>query len=156
MQPTKRLKVVSLLGLGFAVLLVFRLAFLQIWARETYTNMARSQHVKHTELKANRGRILDRHGRVLATNLETQSFFVNHVSELDSLRAIAVRFSRRAGGDESAILSRLRKTRPFVWLARQMMDGPSEAEPGGTPDQLVVSINVVVPILVPGRLPVGG
>ncbi|MCZ6635131.1 MAG: penicillin-binding transpeptidase domain-containing protein [bacterium] len=128
MQPTKRLKAVSLLGLGFAVLLVFRLVFLQIWARETYTNLARSQHVKHTELKANRGRILDRHGRVLATNLETQSFFVNNVSELDSLRAIAVRFSRRAGGDESAILSRLRKTRPFVWLARQMVDGPSEAE----------------------------
>ena len=124
---------VSLLGIGFAVALAFRLASLQLWAGEAYTARARSQHEKRIVLQANRGRILDRHGRVLVTNLEAQSFFLNsNISELDNLRAIAVRFSRRDGEDSAEVLKRLRGKRSFVWLARKVMDGlPEDRVPEG-------------------------
>ena len=124
-MPTDRLKIIALLGLGFALLLSLRLASLQIWSVDTYTHRARSQHVKQKVLQANRGRILDRQGRILATNLESQSFFVNQISNLDSLRSLAVRFSHEAGQNETALLKKLEKKRPFVWLARKMINGPS-------------------------------
>ena len=132
-RHTRRLKLVSLLGIGFAVALAFRLASLQLWAGEAYTAQARSQHEKRTVLQANRGHILDRHGRVLVTNLEAQSFFLNsNISELDNLRAIAVRFSRRDGEDSAEVLKRLRGKRSFVWLARKVMDGlPEDRVPEG-------------------------
>ena len=130
----RRLNAVSLAGMGFALVLTLRLVSLQLWAGETYTDLARRQHEKRTVLLANRGRILDRRGRVLATNLEAQSFFVNRRSEcdslerphLDTLRAIAVRFSRHAGEDEAEILRRLRGKRSFVWLARKVVGGLPE------------------------------
>ena len=74
-----RLKVIAFLGLSFALLLSLRLASLQIWSVDIYTHRARNQHIKQKVLQANRGRILDHLGRVLATNLEPQSFFVNNI-----------------------------------------------------------------------------
>lgn len=124
-MPTDRLKIIVFFGLAFALMLALRLASLQIWSVETYTHRARSQHVKQKVLQANRGLILDRHGRVLATNLESQSFFVNRISNLDSLRSLAVSFSHSAGQDETALLKKLDHKRPFVWLARKMMNGPA-------------------------------
>lgn len=120
-----RLKIIAIAGLCFALMLSLRLASLQIWSVDTYTHRARSQHVKQKVLQANRGRILDRQGRVLATNLESQSFFVNKISNLDSLRSLAVRFSHEAGQNETALLKRLEEKRPFVWFARKMMNGPA-------------------------------
>jgi cell division protein FtsI/penicillin-binding protein 2 len=127
-MPPNRLKTIALLGLCFALMLSLRLASLQIWSVDTYTHAAQSQHVKQKVLQANRGRILDRQGRILATNLESQSFFVNGVSNLDSLRSLAVRFSDQAGQNEVELLKRLEKTRPFVWLARKMFNGPSSVD----------------------------
>ncbi|MDA0708994.1 MAG: penicillin-binding transpeptidase domain-containing protein [bacterium] len=124
-MPTDRLKVISLGGLIFALLLSLRLGSLQIWSVDLYTHQARSQHVKQKVLQANRGRILDHQGRILAMNLESQSFFVNRVSNLDSLRSLAVRFAHEAGQNEGALLRKLVQNRPFVWLARKMFNGPS-------------------------------
>ena len=41
-----RLRIIALFGMGFALLLAFRLVSLQIWSVEAYTDQARSQHVK--------------------------------------------------------------------------------------------------------------
>jgi cell division protein FtsI (penicillin-binding protein 3) len=124
-MPTDRLKIVALLGLIFALMLSLRLVSLQIWSVDIYTHRAQNQHVKQKVLQANRGRILDRQGRVLATNLESQSFFVNSISNIDSLRSLAVRFSHEAGQNEAALLKKFEQKRPFVWLARKMFNGPS-------------------------------
>lgn len=123
-----RLKMIAFLGVGFALLLALRLVSLQVWSVEAYANQARSQHVKKRVLQASRGRIFDRHGQVLATNLESQSFFLNQISDLDSLRTLAVRFSQRAGRDETAILKKLDRSHSFVWLARKVIDGPTPEE----------------------------
>ena len=64
-----RLKIIALFGMGFALLLAFRLVSLQVWSVETYKDRADDQHVKKRVLLAERGRIFDRRGRVLATSL---------------------------------------------------------------------------------------
>ena len=120
-----RLRIIAYLGVGFALLLAFRLTSLQVWSVETYADQARSQHVKKRVLLAERGRIFDRRGRVLATSLESQSFFLNQISDRDSLRALAVRFSRQSGHDEAALLKKVDRSPSFVWLARQVIDAPT-------------------------------
>lgn len=120
-----RLKIIALLGLGFALMLSLRLASLQIWSVDVYTHRAKSQHIKQKVLQANRGHILDNQGRTLATNLESQSFFVNKISNIDSMRSLAVRFSHESGQNEATLLRKLEQKRPFVWLARKMFNGPS-------------------------------
>ena len=101
-----------------------KLVVVQYLANESYTDRAESQHVRDTPVTARRGQILDRHDRVLATTLESQSFFVNHISDADTRRAIAVRFSRESGESTRRMLRRMSDERPFVWLARQMREGP--------------------------------
>lgn len=120
-----RLKIIAFLGMGFALLLAFRLVSLQVWSVEKYEVKAHDQHVKKRVLLAARGRIFDRRGRVLATSLETQSFFLNQISDRDSLRALAVRFSRQSGHDEATLLKRVDRSHSFVWLARQVIDAPT-------------------------------
>ncbi len=125
MRHIRRQKAICLLGGIFVLVLTCRLAALQVWTGDVYSARAKKQHETRTVLQANRGRILDRRGRVLATNLEAQSFFVNKVAELDSLRSIAVRFSRDDGEENAALLRRLQNKR-FVWLARKVFSDPQQ------------------------------
>ena len=120
-----RLRIIALFGMGFALLLAFRLVSLQVLSVETYKDRAVDQHVKKRVLLAERGRIFDRRGRVIATNFESQSFFLNQISDKDSLRALAVRFSRQSGHDEATLLKKVDRSRSFVWLARQVVDAPT-------------------------------
>ena len=121
-----RQKAIALLGVVLALILAARLISLQFWSGEVYSARAKSQHVKTTVLQAGRGRILDRSSRVLATNLEAESFFVNRILDSKDLPAIAVRFSPHARGNR--MMKRLREKQSFVWLARKVFDGPSEQE----------------------------
>ncbi len=125
MRHIRRQRAICLLGGIFVLVLTCRLAALQVWTGDVYSARAKKQHETRTVLQANRGRILDRRGRVLATNLEAQSFFVNKVAELDSLRSIAVRFSGNDGEENAALLRRLRNKR-FVWLARKVFSDPQQ------------------------------
>ncbi len=120
----KRQRLVAFTGLVFALCLAGRLVAIQGFANESYTSQARHQHIKAVPLAARRGQILDREGRVLATTLESQSFFVNNISDVGTLRSLAVRFSKESGESEGRLLKRLQGKRSFVWLARQMIDGP--------------------------------
>lgn len=125
MRHIRRQKAICLLGGIFVLVLTCRLAALQVWTGDVYSARAKKQHETRTVLQANRGRILDRKGRVLATNLEAQSFFVNNAAELDSLRSIAVRFSGNDGEENAALLRRLQNKR-FVWLARKVFSDPQQ------------------------------
>lgn len=119
-----RQKAIGLVGLLFALGIGAKLIVVQYLAADAYTDRAKSQHVRDTRVQARRGQILDRNRRVLATTLESRSFFVNHISDADARRAIAVRFSRESGQSTSRMMRKLDGERPFVWLARKMVDGP--------------------------------
>jgi len=120
----KRQKLVATVGLLFAFCLAGRLVMIQGFANDAYADKARHQHIKKVPLAAKRGQILDRAGRVLATTLESQSFFVNNISDVDTLLSLAVRFSEQSGESQRSLLNRLEGKQSFVWLARQMIDGP--------------------------------
>jgi cell division protein FtsI (penicillin-binding protein 3) len=120
----KRQRAVAFAGFVFALCLAGRLVVIQGFASDAYISQAKNQHVKEMPLAAKRGQIRDREGRVLATTVESQSFFVNNISDADTLRSLAVRFSKESGENEREILRRLKGKRSFVWLARQMIDGP--------------------------------
>ena len=127
----KRQKAICLAVFCLFAGIILRLASLQVWSEDDYVEKARLQHEKRVTLQASRGRILDRNGQVLATNLEARSFFVSNASELDNLRAIAVRFADGTAR-RTRVLARLEEHRPFVWLARQVLDdGPEEQLPEG-------------------------
>jgi len=123
----KRQKAIWLIVFCLAGGLILRLASLQVWAADDYVEKARRQHEKRIPLQASRGRILDRNGKVLATNLEARSFFVSNVGELDNLKAIAVRFAK-AGESSTRVLERLEEKRSFVWLDRQVLGGTQEEQ----------------------------
>ena len=128
----RRQRLVSVLGFVFAICLAGRLVAIQGFSSSSYSSKARDQHVKEVSLAAKRGQIRDRNGRVLATTLESQSFFVNNISDVDTLRSLAVRFSKESGESEREMLKRLQGKRSFVWLVRQVIDGPkSESLPEG-------------------------
>lgn len=127
-----RQRVISMLGILFILAIGTRLVMVQGLASNIYTHQAETQHVKRTPLSARRGQILDRNQRVLATTLQSRSFFVNNISDADTFKAITVAFSRQVGEPERHVMSRIGEGRSFVWLARQLVGGPdTDALPNG-------------------------
>jgi len=79
LKKPHKLRVV-LLGGGFCLLgalVVGRLAHLQIESHDAYSATAQGQQTSRVTLQAERGEILDRHGRPLATSTGTLSVYIN-------------------------------------------------------------------------------
>lgn len=106
----------------FGVILIVRLVQLQTWGRESYVERAKDQHTKSIALEAKRGCIFDRHGREVATNLKTMSYFVTNQAEVKTPQAAARTLARAAGLDEPTLYQNLTGRRRFAWLARKLED----------------------------------
>ena len=74
--PWRSRFVVVLVGLAFVALLG-RAVYLQIWATDFYRAQGEKRFVHKLVLPASRGRILDRHGLVLATSVALPSVQVD-------------------------------------------------------------------------------
>lgn len=79
----KKILVVFLACTGVFVLLFVRLIYLCVWRSEYYSAMATQLHERERSIKAARGRILDRNGKVLADNKTvcTVSVIYNQIEE---------------------------------------------------------------------------
>ncbi|MSS70057.1 MAG: PASTA domain-containing protein [Candidatus Latescibacteria bacterium] len=118
----KHLRRLGLLFWGaalFGVVLILRLVQLQVWAGQSYVERAKDQHTKSVVLEAKRGRIFDRHGREVATNLKMISYFVTNQAEVKNPKAAARTLARAANLDESDLYRGLTGQRRFAWLARK-------------------------------------
>ncbi len=73
----KRLRVFWGLVIGMSVLLILRLAWLQIVTYHYYHTLAEANRISIVPLVPNRGLILDRHGKVLAENNLTYTLEIN-------------------------------------------------------------------------------
>jgi cell division protein FtsI (penicillin-binding protein 3) len=107
-----------LLLCGFGVVL-FRLVTLQVLQAAELSVKADRQHQKTVSLEGARGTIVDRHGKVLAMNVEVPSVFgvPNTVeSPLKTARQLSPILHVRT--DE--LERKLRQDRRFVWLARKL------------------------------------
>lgn len=74
----KKILVIFLLCAGMMVLLFGRLVYLCVWRSDHYSQMATDLHERERSIKAARGRILDRNGKVLADNKTVCTVSVVH------------------------------------------------------------------------------
>ena len=73
--PPWRVKfMIGAIGLGFAVL-IGRAAWIQIIHNDFYQQQGASRYERRIELEANRGRILDRNGELLASSVPAPSLW---------------------------------------------------------------------------------
>jgi cell division protein FtsI (penicillin-binding protein 3) len=120
-----------LLLAGFAVIL-FRLVNLQVLQAAELTARADRQHQKSVSLEGARGTVTDRHGKVLAMNVEVPSIFGVPTS-LDSPSNAARFLSPVLHLRREEIERKLRQDKHFVWLARKV-----EPEQGRRLEQLSI------------------
>ena len=127
----RRYLMLLLLLAGFGVVL-FRLVTLQVLQAAELTARADRQHQKSVTLEGARGTVTDRHGKVLAMNVEVPSVFGVPAS-LDSASNAAKSLSPVLRIRRDEIEKKLRQDRHFVWLARKV-----EPEQGRRLEQLSI------------------
>jgi cell division protein FtsI (penicillin-binding protein 3) len=124
--PTWRVKfMIGAIGLGFAVL-IGRAVWIQIIHTEFYLKQGANRYERRVELPANRGRILDRHGDLLASSVPVPSFWAapkDMTATRDELRALA----HALGMPLSELQKRLSGNPNFVWLKRKVDADTAEA-----------------------------
>ena len=119
-SPSRGRRYVLLLVMlcGFAVVL-FRLVNLQVLQAAELTAKADRQHQKTVSLEGARGTIVDRHGKVLAMNMEVPSVF-GIPTALESPAKTARSLSPVLHVRTDELEKKLRQDRSFVWLARKL------------------------------------
>jgi cell division protein FtsI (penicillin-binding protein 3) len=103
---------------GFTVVL-FRLVSLQVLQAAELTAKADRQHQKTVSLEGARGTVVDRHGKVLAMNMEVPSVF-GIPTALESPAKTARSLSSVLHVRTDELEKKLRQDRSFVWLARKL------------------------------------
>lgn len=114
----RRIVTALLLMAGFVVVLV-RLFNLQVLQAAELTVKAERQHRKSVTVEGARGTIYDRHGKVLAINMEVPSVFGVPVS-LANPKGVAKDLARVLHLRADDIESKLKQDRSFVWIARKL------------------------------------
>lgn len=114
----RRLAVALVFMAGFAAVLI-RLFNLQVLQAAELTVKADRQHSKTVTLEGPRGTIYDRHGKVLAINVEVPSVFGVPAS-LDNPSGVARYLSPVLHVRAAEIERKLKQDRSFVWLARKL------------------------------------
>lgn len=111
--------VLLLVLLGGFGLVLFRLVTLQVLQADELSARADRQHQKTVSLEGPRGMILDRHGKVLAMNMEVPSVF-GIPATLESPTKTARQLSSVLPMKIADLEKKLRQDRSFVWLARKL------------------------------------
>lgn len=127
----RRYVVLLLMLCGFGIIL-FRLVNLQVLQAAELTARADRQHQKSVTLEGARGSVTDRHGKVLAMNMEVPSVFGVPTS-LDNPSSVARSLSPILRVRRGEIERKLRQDKHFVWLARKV-----EPEQGRKLEQLSI------------------
>ena len=111
--------IVAAIALGFLGL-VGRAAYVQVIANDFFLRQGEVRFARTLTLPANRGRVLDRNGLLLASSIPAPSIWANPEDierEPAKLRELA-RLLKMSAADLNAKLKDDEKT--FVWLRRQM------------------------------------
>ena len=111
--------IVAGLALGFAVL-AGRAAWVQVFGNEFFLHQGEVRFVRTLELPANRGRILDRNGLLLATSVPTPSIWAIP-DDVDRDKGKLARLARLLEMTPAELDRKLAdEDKTFVWLKRQV------------------------------------
>jgi cell division protein FtsI (penicillin-binding protein 3) len=119
--PYSRPRLGLVLGIFFTsfLILIGRLFIVQVARHATLQAQASRQFARPVTLHPERGRILDRHGRVLATSVGMQSIYVNP-QEIDAPDEVAPHLARILQRPFPEVREKLVEKGTFVWLERQV------------------------------------
>jgi cell division protein FtsI (penicillin-binding protein 3) len=116
--PWRSRFIVALVGLSFAVL-VGRAVYIQIIGTDFYQQQGEKRYGHVIEMPANRGRILDRNGLVLATSVPVPSVWAipkDFAADVQQRKALA----RLLEMKPQELEQKLEGGRNFAWLKRQV------------------------------------
>ncbi|HEX5945346.1 MAG TPA: penicillin-binding protein 2 [Acidimicrobiales bacterium] len=114
-----------LLSTMFLVIVV-RLAYVQVVSPGRYVAYGDAQRIQPIEVAGGRGAIYDRNGEDLAISVPLSSIAVDP-SIIDAPATTAARLSPILGIEVSELRARLSENVRFVWLARQVEDNVADA-----------------------------
>jgi cell division protein FtsI (penicillin-binding protein 3) len=116
--PWRSKLLVALLGLGSCVL-AGRAVYIQVIGTDFYLKQGESRYVRTLDLPASRGRIIDRHGQILAASVPAPSIWViprDFEADVAQRRELARLLDMSPG----ELKERLADNPNFVWLRRQV------------------------------------
>ena len=115
-----RLRLIGLFALGWTGVLVGRLYSLQVSDFETWQDWAVRQHVAEVEVASERGRVLDRNGKLMAVSVPAQSIYVRpkQVKDRELVTKELVKLLQMKPAD---VREKLSSKQPFVWVKRQVL-----------------------------------
>lgn len=119
--PVWRVKfLIGAIGLGFAVL-IGRAAWIQIIHNDFFQQQGANRYERRIELQANRGRILDRHGELLASSVPSPSLWAIP-KDLKATPEQVRELARLLNMPLADLDKRLKSNPNFVWLRRKVDD----------------------------------
>lgn len=117
----KRLLQISAFVAAWAVVIVFRLAQIQLVRHADFVARAQRQQERTIELQPTRGAILDARNRVLAESVAAESIYADPQAIVDArAAALALSSVKALGLTDGEIRDKLASGGGFVWLARQL------------------------------------
>jgi cell division protein FtsI (penicillin-binding protein 3) len=123
--PWRSKLLVALVGLGFALLLG-RAVYVQILDAPFFLRQGEIRYGHTIELPANRGRIVDRNGLILAASVPAPSIWAIP-KDLEGDARSRAKLATLLGMTSAALESRLTDNPNFVWLRRQVDDPVAKA-----------------------------
>jgi cell division protein FtsI (penicillin-binding protein 3) len=119
--PRRRLIVIFSFLAAWAIVVIFRLAQIQLVRHDDYVVRAQRQQERTLTLNPVRGSILDARGRVLAESVAAESIYADPQAVTDPA-AVAKKLAgvERLGLTAEELEARLRGNGSFAWIARQL------------------------------------
>jgi cell division protein FtsI (penicillin-binding protein 3) len=112
------------IGIGFAVL-IGRAAWIQIIHNDFYLQQGASRYERRIELQANRGRILDRNGEMLASSVPAPSLWAIP-KDIEASRTDLKALAKLLDMPLPDLSKRLGSNPNFVWLRRKVPDAVAQ------------------------------
>ncbi len=125
----KRVLWIAVFLCAWTLVIIGRLAWLQVAQHEHWFERAELNHRKEIETVPARGLIVDRNNRELAISVISDSLYVDlkQLKEEEDRKKAAQSLSPLLGAGESELFKKLSGSSSFVWLKRRLDPGDSRA-----------------------------
>jgi cell division protein FtsI (penicillin-binding protein 3) len=124
--PRRRRNLFAVFLLAWGLVVVGRLAQLQLAQGSQYRARAQRQQERRIEISPRRGSILDRAGRELAVSVEVSSVYASP-DDVGDVRGAAKKLAPVLGIPERAIATKLASEKGFVWIVRKIDPAVADA-----------------------------
>lgn len=99
--------------------ILFKITYLQVFAKEFFKSLADSQYVTVISFEGDRGIIYDREGRILAKSINTYSVYADP-ELIDDKNKVTEHLSEILEVDKDILKEKLSLPRRFVWIKRKI------------------------------------